>query len=398
MSPPRLRFVMHGSFILPVLFALTALSPLWSNGIEGPGNPRIGRDLFVGKGCIRCHSIGESSGKKGPSLASVGMGRNLYELCASLWSHWSRMNALLVRDKQPRNSLTAAEFRDIIAYLYYLNYNSESGDPASGEDVFLKKGCIKCHVTEPLEGAKKQKPGRPVYEMVQFQTPVNLAVGVWNHGPGMFRTMSTESMRWPEFQDKEVTHLVAFIRSRNGAPRDSDMVPPGDPSRGQVLFAAKSCVSCHKYGIKAAPAPNFAATGKVASVSALIASLWNHYPKMSEAISTSGVRYSKIEREEMADLLAYIYWLKASGLAGNPAAGRNLYESKLCSSCHSPSGPKASSAPSLMRSEATDSAYALLAAIWNHGPRMESLLRERNIPWPSLTGEEMRNLVAYLRK
>jgi mono/diheme cytochrome c family protein len=306
------------------------------------------------------------------------------------------MNAMLVSDKQERNTLTASEFRDIIAYLYYLNYNSETGDAALGEEVFLKKGCGQCHAIEPLQGTNK--PGRPVYEMGQFQAPVNLAVAVWNHGTSMFHTIAKERMRWPEFKDKEVTHLTAFIRSRNAGPHESDMVLPGDPARGQVSFEAKSCASCHKPQAQATLGPDFSSSGSAASLSSLIASLWNHYPKMSKTIATSGVRYPKIEKDEMADILAYIYWLKATGLGGNSVAGRDLYQSRHCAACHSTSGSKPPVAPSLVKSQTTESAYSLLAAIWNHGPRMESLLRERNITWPPLTGDEMRDLVAFFRK
>jgi mono/diheme cytochrome c family protein len=234
--------------------------------------------------------------------------------------------------------------------------------------------------------------------MGQFQVPVNLAVAVWNHGTRMIQTITKEHLRWPEFQDKEVTNLVAFIRSRNAVPRESDMVVPGDPGRGQTLFEAKSCVSCHKSGARGAPGPDFSASGRAASLSSLIASLWNHYPKMSKTMTSSGVRYSKIERDEMADILAYVYWLKASGVGGNSAMGRDLYQSKQCAACHSSAGQKPAAAPSLVKSQTTESAYSLLAAIWNHGPRMEALLRERKIAWPPLNGDEMRNLVAFFRK
>jgi mono/diheme cytochrome c family protein len=306
------------------------------------------------------------------------------------------MNAMLASERQERNTLTASEFRDIIAYLYYLNYNSETGEETLGQEVFFKKGCSQCHTVEPLQGSGK--PGRPVYEMGQFQVPVNLAVAVWNHGTRMFQTITKEHMRWPEFQDKEVTGLVAFIRSRNAVPRESDLVLPGDPRRGQALFESKSCVSCHRPATQAALGPDFSASGRATSLSSLIASLWNHYPKMSKTITASGVSYSKIERDEMADILAYVYWLKATGIGGNSAVGRSLYQSKQCAACHSPSGQKSSAAPSLVKSQTAESAYSLLAAIWNHGPRMEALLRERNIPWPPLTGDEMRNLVAFFRK
>jgi mono/diheme cytochrome c family protein len=306
------------------------------------------------------------------------------------------MNAMLASEKQERIALTASEFRDIIAYLYYLNYSSENGEQSLGQEVFFKKGCSQCHAVEPLQGATK--PGRPVYEMGQFQVPVNLAVAVWNHGTSMFQTITKEHLRWPEFQDKEVTNLVAFIRSKNAVARESDMVLPGDPGRGRVLFESKSCVTCHKPGAQASLGTDFSVSGRAASLNSLIASLWNHYPKMSKTITSSGVRYSKIERDEMADILAYVYWLKATGIGGNSAVGHDLYQSKQCAACHSSAGPKPSAAPSLVKSQTTESAYSLLAAIWNHGPRMEALLRERNIAWPPLSGDEMRNLVAYFRK
>src|SRR5512135_3421481 len=104
---------------------------------DEPGNAKAGRDFFITKGCIRCHSVWSAGGKRGPALASLGTGRNLYELCASVWSHWSRMNAVLERDHETPAALTAAHFRDIIAYLYYLNYNAEPAEAASGEKIFL---------------------------------------------------------------------------------------------------------------------------------------------------------------------------------------------------------------------------------------------------------------------
>jgi mono/diheme cytochrome c family protein len=138
-------------------------------------------------------------------------------------------------------------------------------------------------------------------------------------------------------------------------------------------------------------------SGASTSMSSLIASLWSHYPRMSQSISTNRVAYPKISLEEMEDLLSYVYWLKAYGFAGNSENGRTLYQSKQCALCHSPSGGKPASAPDLLKSDAIESVYALLAAIWNHGPKMESLLHEKKISWPALGGDEMRDLVAFFR-
>ncbi|MGD0309622.1 MAG: c-type cytochrome [Acidobacteriota bacterium] len=364
--------------------------------LEDPGNAKAGRDLFVSKGCVRCHSVWSAGGKRGPALASVGMGRNLYELCASVWSHWSRMNAVIERDNEARTLLSTTQFRDIIAYLYYLNYNSEPGEAGMGEKIFRSRDCIQCHATDPLQAAGK--PGRAIYEMSQFTGPVALAVAVWNHGNGMFTYMSQKRIQWPQFQEKEVADLVAFLRASNRTPTEMEMVVPGDPTRGRTLFGSKGCGSCHKSGTgPSRPAPNLASSGAAASVSSLVAGLWNHHPRMSQMFASSGIPYPKISLPEMEDLLSYIYWLKAYGSSGNPQAGSNLFRLKQCAACHSPIAGKAAAAASLVQSEATASPYSLLAAIWNHGPRMESLLREKKLSWPALSGEEMRDLVAYFQ-
>ncbi len=383
--------------VLSGLLAMSGAALLASDEApEGPGDPRNGRNLYVSKGCIRCHSIWGSAAKRGPNLASVGMGRNLYELCASIWSHWSRMNAVLERDKEVRISLTAAEFRDIISYVYYLNYNAQPGKSDIGAEVFSGKGCMQCHNVHPREG--RTRPGRPVYEMRDFQGTVAMAVAVWNHGAPMIQKMTGQKIPWPQFEPHEVTDLVEYIRSQTPASADKRMIIPGDPVRGRDLFASMSCSFCHASSARTSPrAPDLASSGTSISLSALTASLWNHFPRMSQSMAASGAGYPKIKREEMEDILAYVYWLRAFGVAGSPKAGHSLYYSKQCASCHSPATDKPAVAPSLVGSETTTSAYGLMAAIWNHGPRMDALLRERNLPWPALSGEEMRDMVAYFR-
>ncbi len=381
--------------ILPVGLVVIALGS--SDLAESPGSPKAGRDLFVKNGCMRCHSVWRSDDKKGPALASVGMGRNLYELCASIWTHWTRMNEAREQAMEQRISLSSTQFKDIVAYLYYLNYSAQPGDPRQGEKIFRGRECIQCHAIEPLHA--KGKPGRAVYEMREFQGAVPLAVAVWNHGAEMYQTMSARRIRWPEFQEKEVAHLVEFIRSHTGAALEADMEVPGDPVRGRALFKSKSCESCHMPRARAPEkGPDLSASGDAASMSALIASLWNHYPRMSGAMAGGARVYPRIAKEEMEHILAYVYWLKAFGLEGNVAEGRSLYHSKKCGDCHAPSPDRVAVAPNLLQSETTGSVYALLAAVWNHGPKMESLLRERNLTWPELTGEEMRNLIAFFRK
>ena len=382
--------------LVTVLTLFCAQTCMSESPKEEAGNPRAGQILFINKGCMRCHSIWGSAQKKGPSLASVGMGRNLYELCASIWSHWPQMNAAMEPIKKSPIVLSPSEIRDIIAYLYYLNYYTEPGDEANGQEIFLDRGCRQCHAIDPM--TTEGKPGPPLYEMVDFQGPISLAAALWNHGEGMLQRMLQRDIPWPQFQDKEVADLVSYIRTRNEQVQPLQIELPGNPVRGRELFASRSCSICHEStGRGSRVGPNLAAIGVAVSVSSLVTSLWNHYPKMAQAMSAQQIPRTQMTTVDMEDLIAYVYWIRAYGLAGDPTAGQDLYQTKNCARCHSQFSGGVRSAPQLLGAETTRSPYPMLAAIWNHGPKMQSLLQERNIEWPTLTGDEMRHLIAFFR-
>lgn len=386
-------------FAVLVLLGVFAAGSGWSaDQGEKPGDPKNGRDLFISKGCMKCHSIwGESKDKKGPNLARVGMGRNVYDLCASVWSHWSEMNAVLTKGKVVRIPLNGGEIKDIIAYLSYLNYYGARGDAETGERVFAEKKCIQCHANDPLD--TKERPGRSVFEMQEFQDPTTLAVGVWNHGSGMVKTMSERHVDWPVFNGEEVGDLVDYIRSETFRAGEKRIELLGNPRDGEKLFSSKACARCHlPEAGRSRPAVDLTSTEGTLSLNTIVANLWNHYPKISDGFARSGIPYPKINNEEMEHLLAYVYWMKTYGLKGNARAGQELYQAKKCVTCHTPSEQNDINAPQLVGSDTAQSPYSLLAAIWNHGPRMETLLKEKSITWPSLTGNEMRDMVAYFQE
>ena len=382
--------------VVIILASICTQKSVAENVKEEPGNPLAGQKLFFDKGCMRCHSIWGAVRKKGPSLASVGMGRNLYDLCASIWSHWPRMRAAMEPEKEKTITLNPSEIRDIIAYLYFLNYYKEPGDEALGRNIFLDRSCRSCHAIDPSTEAKLAPA---VYQMVNFHGPISLAVALWNHGESMLQRMAERRIPWPQFKAKEVADLVSYIRAGN------DLVPlmqkqlPGNPARGRQLFTSRSCADCHE-STSGGPriGPNLATTGAPESVSSVVAGLWNHYPKMVQAISAKGMARTQMTIADMEDLLAYVYWLRAYGMEGNSASGRVLYETKHCATCHSKTSEGFLTAPSLVGHEASKSPYAMLAGIWNHGPKMQVLLEERHIEWPALTGDEMRHIFAFFRQ
>jgi mono/diheme cytochrome c family protein len=99
----------------------------------------------------------------------------------------------------------------------------------------------------------------------------------------------------------------------------------------------------------------------------------------------------------MADLIAYLHFLHYIDPPGNPSAGRALFRSKGCVTCHSAAGEGGTLAPDLSQSAAASSPIEWASRMWNHAPAMEQLIKERELPWPRFTAGEMRDLVAYVR-
>jgi len=119
--------------------------------------------------------------------------------------------------------------------------------------------------------------------------------------------------------------------------------------------------------------------------------MWNHGPAMVKAMEQAGVNVPRFEDNELANILAYLYVLRSAEAVGDPARGEKVFTSKSCSQCHGEKGP----GPDLAESEALKSPAHLASAMWNHAPQMEQAAKERNIDWPSLSGSEIRDLLAF---
>jgi cytochrome c len=90
--------------------------------------------------------------------------------------------------------------------------------------------------------------------------------------------------------------------------------------------------------------------------------------------------------------------LPASAI-GNPAHGRELWTAKSCTMCHSFGGSGGTDAPALdyMRGDLSIEGVAgMSGSIWNHLPQMLARFREEKIPYPSISPDEMADIIAYL--
>jgi mono/diheme cytochrome c family protein len=166
----------------------------------------------------------------------------------------------------------------------------------------------------------------------------------------------------------------------------------GNASSGEKLFTQLNCITCHSVkGVGGKSAPAF---GIVAySPNAMAAAMWSHVTVMWKAMDQAGIQHPRLTEQQAADLYAYFAGGPYPDAAGDVAKGQQVYEAKLCSSCHEPGY---GSAPSLAPLVGHASAFAMVAALWQHGSGMLSGMTAKNIEWQQLSTNEMTDLIAWL--
>jgi len=132
----------------------------------------------------------------------------------------------------------------------------------------------------------------------------------------------------------------------------------------------------------------------------LTAALWKRGAPMAEKMLEKRMERPTFEGNDIPDLLAYI---RSAGVhteriylsPGNPKVGEELFAAKRCVECHSVRGRGGKVGPDL-GIKLRGSLMRIAGAMWNHGPQMWAKMAERGIEVPSLSTEEMSDLVSYL--
>jgi cytochrome c2 len=108
---------------------------------------------------------------------------------------------------------------------------------------------------------------------------------------------------------------------------------------------------------------------------------------------------SRVEfrKNEMADLIAYIRTQgsraeKVYLSPGDPRSGEKLFEKKGCRQCHSSGGESDLS----KRQDFPRTMGQFAGKMWNHSGEMREGRERRGIRFPTLSSQEMSDLVAYL--
>lgn len=295
-----------------------------------------------------------------------------------------RMRELKIR----RPSLSPQEAGNLIAFLYSLEFFDRPGNPEAGKRLFRQKRCIQCHQVAGVGGVV----GPNLDALKEHRSPIFVAAALWNHGPAMAEEMRRQRVPRPTFSGSELLDLIAYLSSVS--PRKAEgrlFVLPGVAERGRRLFSAKRCIECHGVAGKGGKVgPDLAERSVRRSLTEFAGAMWNKLPSMMAAMRARGISFPRLEAEEMADIVAYLYSVRYFAVSGDPERGQRVAAQKGCLACHARDGE--ASAPDLSRVKGLDAPEAVIAAMWNHS----FIERERKVSWPQISAQEMADLMAFL--
>lgn len=181
-----------------------------------------------------------------------------------------------------------------------------------------------------------------------------------------------------------------------GAEKGSGYILPGEIKEGWKVFTTKRCGACHSiWGEGGKGGPDLGTLPKsYVSPAQLAALMWNHGPEMWGRMSAKNLPLQKISKREMADLFAFLYFIRYMDEPGDAKKGKGLMETKGCSHCHA---VKEGERGDLGRWGMYTNPILWAQMMWNHEPQMEQAMRKRGVPWIEFKENEMVDLIAYIR-
>ena len=348
-----------------------------------PGNIKEGWKVFTTKKCGICHAIWGEGGKGGADLGTLP---EYYvspsQLAALMWNHGPEMWGKMLARKIPLQKIEKKEMADLFAFLYFIRYMDEPGDPRKGKILMETKACGKCHTVK--EGTKGD-----LSRWGMYVNPILWAQMMWNHGPQMEEEIKKKGLSWVEFKGIEMVDLIAYIRSLS-SKAEKIYLSPGDPQAGEKQFTKKGCIQCH------APSGKLDLTHKrdfPRTLAQLAGVMWNHSHEMWKEMEKKGMARPTLSPQEMADVVAYLFSTRYFDEPGDSDRGKTVFAKKQCHLCHAKG-----KTPNLTVLIGQISPIFMAQTMWNHGPEMMEKMRKAKVSWQKIDAKEMVDLMEYLNR
>ena len=176
-------------------------------------------------------------------------------------------------------------------------------------------------------------------------------------------------------------------------------VAPGDARRGEQLFRTQQCVRCHSLnGSGGTFAADLAKRIDRNFTPTVMASLmWNHAPEMWGAMKRENLPQPQLSPEQASDLFAYFVSARYFERPGDAGRGKQAFASKHCADCHGITESKVAGAPPVAKWESLADPIILAQQMWNHGARMTEALIQRKVARPTLSAQELTDMLVYLQ-
>ena len=303
---PQMWTRMQQEKVTPPSFTDSEMSNVFAflysiRSLDEPGDAEKGRQLFSEKRCAECHRTGSRGGGKAPDLSEWGSYRNPVSWLQAMWNHAPAMQAQMQARGYSWPKLQGSDVADLIAYVRTQVTNQRKhfylrpADPKMGRVLFRQKGCANCHglrtagrTTAPDLGTRSLP-----------RTLGQFAAQMWNHSPAMWASMKSQQIPRPQFSNKEMADLVAYLFS------ERYFEASGNPVQGKRVFNMKGCAACHAAGGKSS-APDLSGwRGRVSPVG-LATAMWNHGPVMLGRMREQQMPWPVFRPGEMVDLMEYL--------------------------------------------------------------------------------------------
>lgn len=173
---------------------------------------------------------------------------------------------------------------------------------------------------------------------------------------------------------------------------------PGNPLEGSRLFIEKGCIRCHAvHGVGETTGPDLGRGLLNRPLLEIAGLMWNHSKGMERIFQEKRLARPQFKPSEMASVLTFLYYLGSLDPAGDAAAGARLFRQKGCETCHSVGGRGGDVGRELDKYSRYASPLYLTADLWKQGEAMAEKMREKGVPRPTFDGNDIADLLAYIR-